>query len=535
MTQSARQIDELRSLLGQLAAGQLSPLEVERLNQLLANNAQAQQMFADYAMLDACLEMVWTSGEGQETRACSPSESEPTGAVLPVLTEGSPLSHAPLSMFYPVGSFVSSYVAAALIVGIALLIGWAYQLSIPRPDRPEAAQAGPRPGPTDIRPKPETVFVGRVTDMTKCEWVDPKTGTLAGAYVPLGRTFALVSGLMEVTYDTGAKVILQGPCTYQVESRTGGFLTQGRLTARLVKKAESGLLASTAKQHSDTRRTLSPFVVRTPTAEVADLGTEFGVEVDKFGVSKAHVYEGKVEFRAIGIGAKSVPAILLMANDSARTELGKDRAVKVVRETGEPSPFERHMPRRVRIKMFSTGVNAKVGDADPHWQLVARSDQRNFKPQPAMVTELGDPSWLPNEPGRSQWISVVRGEPLALNAVNYTFRTSFDLTGMRPATAVLHGQFMADNHVQAIRLNGHEIRVLSHGYEEFSFFHVFSTNRGFVEGVNVLEIEVENATLQNRLPTSPMGLRVELEGSVLSAWAGSSTNVAPAKQKDSEN
>ena len=32
--------------------------------------------------------------------------------------------------------------------------------------------------------------------------------------VSLGDKFALASGLMEITYDTGAKVILQGPVTY---------------------------------------------------------------------------------------------------------------------------------------------------------------------------------------------------------------------------------------------------------------------------------------------------------------------------------
>ena len=40
---------------------------------------------------------------------------------------------------------------------------------------------------------------------------------------------------MEITYDTGAKVILQGPVTYEVESRRGGFLSVGKLTARLEK------------------------------------------------------------------------------------------------------------------------------------------------------------------------------------------------------------------------------------------------------------------------------------------------------------
>ena len=56
--------------------------------------------------------------------------------------------------------------------------------------------------------------------------------------VSLGDKFALASGLMEITYNTGAKVILQGPVTYEVESVAGGYLSVGKLTARLEKKGE---------------------------------------------------------------------------------------------------------------------------------------------------------------------------------------------------------------------------------------------------------------------------------------------------------
>ena len=39
---------------------------------------------------------------------------------------------------------------------------------------------------------------------------------------------------MEITYNTGAKVILQGPVTYEVESN-GGYLAVGKLTGKLEK------------------------------------------------------------------------------------------------------------------------------------------------------------------------------------------------------------------------------------------------------------------------------------------------------------
>ena len=42
---------------------------------------------------------------------------------------------------------------------------------------------------------------------------------------------------MEITYDTGAKVILQGPVTYEVEAN-GGYLAVGKLTGKLEKRGE---------------------------------------------------------------------------------------------------------------------------------------------------------------------------------------------------------------------------------------------------------------------------------------------------------
>ena len=58
--------------------------------------------------------------------------------------------------------------------------------------------------------------------MVDCKWH-------GGSRVSLGQKLDLASGLMEITYDTGAKVILQGPVTYEVESN-GGYLSVGKLT-----------------------------------------------------------------------------------------------------------------------------------------------------------------------------------------------------------------------------------------------------------------------------------------------------------------
>ena len=101
--------------------------------------------------------------------------------------------------------------------------------------RPEqlADNSPPSASPTI---EPEIESVGRITGMVDCRWAESSVQAGGGARVCLGRKYALAAGLMEITYDTGAKVILQGPVTYEVGSATGGFLSLGKLTARLEKK-----------------------------------------------------------------------------------------------------------------------------------------------------------------------------------------------------------------------------------------------------------------------------------------------------------
>ena len=103
---------------------------------------------------------------------------------------------------------------------------------------------------------------------------------------------------MEITYDTGAKVILQGPVTYEVESARGGYMSVGKLTAEW----RGGGKRSGDKRPNQAPGPTYPFVVRTPTATVTDLGTEFGVEVDAAGVTRSHVFQGKVIFVVISDG-----------------------------------------------------------------------------------------------------------------------------------------------------------------------------------------------------------------------------------------
>jgi hypothetical protein len=130
---------------------------------------------------------------------------------------------------------------------------------------------------------PAMASVGWITGMAECRW--DGNGDVS-CDVRLGRQFQLTSGLLEITYNTGAKVILQGPCSYTVESPMGGHLAIGKLTARVEKKAQS---------NSRSMPDVPLFTISTPTATVTDLGTEFSVNVIDPPSCNVQVFEGKVQ------------------------------------------------------------------------------------------------------------------------------------------------------------------------------------------------------------------------------------------------
>lgn len=192
-----------------------------------------------------------------------------------------------------------------------------------------------------------TPVVGRITGRVDCVWTegsDPKNPESENqnlkSLVHCGDRFDLPRGLLEITYDTGAKVLLQGPVTYEVDSAAGGYLAIGKLTATLERKNEP----RAKKEEQAVAR--SSFVVRTPTAVVTDLGTEFGVEVDRHGYTTSHVFRGTVELRPISRASEAGKEFkILHADESARVE-GKagDRRIVVV-PAAMDSLFVRDVPK----------------------------------------------------------------------------------------------------------------------------------------------------------------------------------------------
>ena len=251
-----------------------------------------------------------------------------TGPVM--LAKSSLFSYAGTALHGTLGYFSEgiplAYLLATVVTGLGLLVGSHVYMSGPEQVAHQSDSVRTsNPQSLIPNPSPKTPFVGRITGMADCKWN-------GASRVSLGQKYELASGLMEITYDTGARVTLQGPVRYEVEAN-GGYLSLGKLTGKLARNDEcrmmndelrtrtSGIHHSSFIVHrSSNPQSLipNPFVIHTPTATVTDLGTEFGVEVGRDGACEVHVIQGRVRAEPADCKSAAANGVVLSSKQAVR-------------------------------------------------------------------------------------------------------------------------------------------------------------------------------------------------------------------------
>lgn len=163
------------------------------------------------------------------------------------------------------------------------------------------------------------------------------------------------------------------------------------------------------------------------------------------------------------------------------------------------------------ITIYGTGAGqGSNGQVDAHYTLVSAPTGAG----PAYTTPAY-PGWV-SPPSGTQWINpyvIIQDAP----GGNYDYRTTFDLTGLNPNTAVLMGSWAADNSGE-ILLNGLEAAGTGigitgdEGFKHLTAFTVIGNiswledGHGFLPGLNTLDFIVNNEE------SSPTGLLVDITG-----------------------
>ncbi len=294
---------EFRALLNALRDDRITPAEAERLQLLIASDDEALRLYVRYAAIEAMLRDRVAGPAAAMDDGPIAAAADRVGPADPMaaetlygysitpwagaddLDEDDALA-APQVVRHParrtgVLAWASRHraitgLAACLIVAIALAL--------------------------TLRRSPGiSAEVVRVVD---AEWGAARPGGPRGTSLAAGAEVELRRGRADLQFRDGVTVNVFAPARFALTETGGLRLAEGRVSAE-VPPAGVG------------------FVVTTPASTVVDLGTRFGVLVERAGATEVHVLKGRVRVEP---GAPGSPAA---AGVQPARELGADAALRI--------------------------------------------------------------------------------------------------------------------------------------------------------------------------------------------------------------
>lgn len=139
--------------------------------------------------------------------------------------------------------------------------------------------------------------------------------------IPAGaEASSFASGLMELTFASGTRAVIEGPAGFQVAGPNSMRLAYGRVVANVPKGAEG-------------------FTINSRDGQVVDLGTEFAIHVPRDSApSTLGVFRGKIEFHPRDAGGE---VLRLEENQALSANVSGGRTIPFQR-----SDFHRELPSR---------------------------------------------------------------------------------------------------------------------------------------------------------------------------------------------
>jgi hypothetical protein len=200
-----------------------------------------------------------------------------------------------------------------------------------------------------------------VATLARCEatrWTGKQR--TSGDSLRAGQRMTFSSGLIEVDFDGGAVVVVEGPADMEIRDRASAFLHRGRAVARVPEQARG-------------------FIIDSPRGRLVDLGTEFGVAVGETGETEVHVIEGRVDAtlpgRAKPVELRANEALRLVSTGPTWMKADENAFVTEMPPRAEEKPGFIHWSFDEGSGNVARNIGQGLGDEDAH--LVFRDVRPN--------------------------------------------------------------------------------------------------------------------------------------------------------------
>jgi hypothetical protein len=231
------------------------------LNYRLLSSPQARELFWSRARFHALLRRYGSENWGALL-------AETYGASSEQASEAAPSLAARLRDWFGWADFRNIHVRWALgcATALGLLVLGIFAL------RPERPQSKPVVEERQLVFRPGVAELVRVVNV---EWAKTTNRAEPGTVLTAGPV-KIKRGLIEIEFYRGARVVLEGPAEFEIVSDMEARCHSGKIRVEVPPPAHG-------------------FKVLSPSLNIIDVGTSFGMEVQVNGEAEVHVFKGKVE------------------------------------------------------------------------------------------------------------------------------------------------------------------------------------------------------------------------------------------------
>ncbi len=232
----------------------MSAEERAEFEQMLLTSPQARTEFWKVAKQHAALRTWGESRNGQQRGTASQRHQSRPTRVMWALT---------------------GVAALAAVLVLSLISGWGDKPATVSPSELSQEDTSEEYQPENMPAEPPSRSVAVMRATPDVKWNAGSTALAVGDSLQPG-WLHLQSGVVQLEFALGARVVLEGPAEFQLVSSGEAFLKSGKLRAFVPEPAQG-------------------FRINSPDCLVVDYGTEFGFSVGGTGASEVHVFKGKVE------------------------------------------------------------------------------------------------------------------------------------------------------------------------------------------------------------------------------------------------